>query len=231
MRFVFFIIAVAMSLQSIKAQHAIAHLRSQLELGSESGLALADSCIRTHHFEDSAYYYKSLLLLKLGKIQSAKKEIELTKKKFPAFYLTQYAEALYYFQMEDYGRCGDKLNAVLKVDPKNTKCYFNRALVSGLLDDYKGAIEDLDQCLILDPHNANFAYARAYWKEMKSQYAEAIMDYEMALSLNAKLFDAYIGIANCYRIQKNLPEACKAIDRAEAAGSQMALDLRQSYCH
>jgi hypothetical protein len=53
----------------------------------------------------------------------------------------------------------------------------------------------------------------------------------MAIRKNSRLFDAYFGIANCYRLQKNNDKACEAIDRAEAAGSQVAGDLRQTYCH
>lgn len=202
-----------------------------LESGDDEQISLADSCIRQAYQSDSALFYRSLFLIKKGRLSEAKTQIKFLEKKHPSFYLSDYAFALYYFGRENYGKCTEHLNAVLKIDPKHIKSLYNRALVAGLLEDYKGAMEDLNSCIALQPNQAVFYYSRAYWQEMEGKLEAAVADYEAAIQRNGRLFDAYYGLANCYRLQKNNNKACETFDRAESAGSQVAGDLRQAYCH
>lgn len=215
----------------MRAQAPFDRLRAALDEGNLELSSLADSCLRQNYQTDSALYYHSLFLIKKGRLAEAKTQITLLEKKYPDFYMKDYAYALYYFESENYGKCTDRLNAVLKKNPAHLKSLYNRALVAGLLADYKAAIEDLSACISLQPEQAMYYYSRAYWHEMGGKLDAAGSDYEMAIRKNSRLFDAYFGIANCYRLQKNNDKACEAIDRAEAAGSQVAGDLRQTYCH
>jgi len=224
------VILLIFSAALLRAQEPFARMRQALEAGDAEQMVLADSCVRHNYQMDSALYYRSLFLLKKGRLTEAKNQIKVLEKKYPDFYLSDYASALYYFEQEDFGRCTDKLNAVLKKNPQHLKSLYNRALVAGLLEDYKAAQEDLTTCINLQPSQALFYYSRAYWLELAGKTEAAILDYEQTIQKNSRFFDAYFGIANCYRIQKNNEKACEAIDRAESAGSQVAVDLRQTYC-
>jgi tetratricopeptide (TPR) repeat protein len=215
----------------LSAQSPYDRLRAGLEQNVPEAVSIADSCLRVAYHSDSAMFYRSLFLLKKERLTEAKNQIHLLEKKYPDFYLSDYAMALYYFQREDFGRCTNKLNKVLNKNPAHLKSLYNRALVAGLLDDYKAAQEDLTACIVLQPQEAMYYYSRGYWFEIAGKTETAISDYEAALQKNPRLFDAYFGIANCYRLQKNNEKACETIDRAESAGSQVAVDLRQTYCH
>lgn len=212
------------------AQSVAQNLRRLVELGEANSLVLADSCIKQNFQVDSAHFYKGLFYLKENNEKQTLKEITWLKNSAEYFYLRHYLEGLHYFQKQNYGRAVDQFNLVLKSDSLHLKSIYNRALASGLLEDYRAAIEDLNVCIRKDPKNSLYYYARAYWREISGELTEAIVDYEMSISKNTKLFDAYIGLANCYHLQKNLVKACETIDRAEVAGSQSAADLRQAYC-
>lgn len=215
---------------AVNAQDYFVGVRNGLASDNEFTIRGLDSCIRTGFQRDSALYYRSLVCLKYGDYKMALNDIARLQHDFSSFNSIDYLYALYYFSVQDYGRSAKKLNQVLKQDPHNTKALYNRALVAGMMDDYKAAIEDLSSCIKQSPNTAIYYYSRAYWLELSLKYGEAISDYERAIELNPKLFDAYFGMANCYRLEKNFEAACKSIDKAEQAGSQMALDVRQNYC-
>ncbi len=215
---------------TLAGQSPFLSVRASLDAGDEPSFHLVDSCLHAGYQPDSTLYYRTLILIKKGRLSDAKNQIKMLEKKYPDFYLRDYAWALYYFEQEDLGRSTDKLNAVLKKDPQHLKSLYNRALAAGLLEDYKAAQEDLTACIALQPNQAIYYYSRAYWSELSGKLEVAILDYELAIQKNARLFDAYFGIANCYRLLRNNEKACDAIDKAEAAGSQAALDLRQTYC-
>ena len=214
----------------VKAQDVFATARLQLEQDGEIFSERLDSCIRTGFQRDSALYYRSLLQLKAGHNKLALNDIARLQHDYANFENSDYLQALYYFNTQDYGRSVKLLNAIIKREPKNAKALYNRAVLAATLDDYKAAIEDLSTCIGLAPQNAVYFYSRAYWFERLGKLNEAIADYEKALQLNSKLFDAYFGMANCYHQQKNNEAACKTIERAEQAGSQIAFDAKQIYC-
>lgn len=214
----------------IKAQDIFASARIELEQGPTGSLTRLDSCLKTGYKRDSALYYRALLQLKSGHYQMALNDISKLQHDFSGFENAEYVKALYYFHIQDFGRCADLLNVIIKRQPQHTKALYNRALLAGMLDDYNSAIEDLTLCISINGNNANYYYSRAYWLEMSGKYTAAIADYEQSIRLDEKLFDAFFGLANCYRLEKNHEMACKTIDRAEQAGSQIATDLRQNYC-
>lgn len=214
----------------LNAQDFFADTRLQLEQAGEFSSERMDSCIRTGFQRDSALYYRSLMHLKTGHNTSALNDIARLQHDFSNFQNTDYLQAIYYFNVQDYGRSAKFLNTVIKRDPKNTKALYNRAIVAATLDDFKAAIEDLSICIELSPQTALYSYSRAYWYEQAGKLNEAINDYEKAVQLNSKLFDAYFGMAHCYHQQKNNEAACKTIERAEQAGSQIAFDAKQIYC-
>lgn len=219
-----------MAFAHLKAQDFFAQARFQLEQDGEFSGERIDSCIRSGFQRDSGLYYRALLQLKAGHNKLALNDIARLQHDYSDFKNSDYLQALYYFNTQDYGRSSKLLNGIIKRDPKNIKALYNRALLAATLDDYKAAIEDLSTCIVLNPHSALYCYSRAYWYEHSGKLNEAIADYEKALELNTKLFDAYFGMANCYHQLKNNESACKAIERAEQAGSQIAFDAKQIYC-
>jgi len=189
-----------------------------------------DSCIREKYHIDSCYFYKTLLHLREQKNKSAIQLRDKIEKEYPEFYLVHYLNGIILFEQNDYGKSIAAFNKVLKIDPKHFKSLYNRALALGMLEDYDAAISDLTACIDLAPGFSPALYSRAYWYELNANYDDAIKDYEAVIRINSKNFDAYLGIAHCYLLQKNTVKACEFVEKAIAAGSQMAEDVKESYC-
>ncbi len=57
--------------------------------------------------------------------------------------------------MQDYKGALADLDECIKLSPKESKIYFNRAIVKSYLKDYKGAVEDYNKVSELTPNNAD----------------------------------------------------------------------------
>lgn len=193
-------------------------------------LFAVDSCFNSGYFKDSALFYKSLINLKIGNNQSARKNIKLLEKLFPEFKELHYLNGLLYFSEENYGKCVSEFNQAVKDNPKNIKVYYNRSIAMGLMDEYLSAIEDLNTCIALNPGYVLAIYSRAYWYEYTGNYEEATKDYETTIKLDPKNYDAYFGLAYVYQSQKKTDKACEAINLAIKAGSQIAEELKEIFC-
>lgn len=215
---------------NVSGQSAFNAVRTALDNGSPFEEKSLDSLVKIKYCPDSIFYFKALLHIRANELKMALPLLEKLKENYPTFYLQHYAKALYFFQKKDYGRSVDQFNLVLQQDSNHVKSLYNRALIAGLLEDYASALEDLSSCIAIAP-SSNLYYSRAYWNELSGNYQAAIRDYEQCIDLSEKLFDAYFGLANCYRYLKQADKACHAIERAQAAGSQIALDLQDNYCH
>ena len=191
---------------------------------------ILDSCIKMKYQPDSSYYYKGLMYVRDEKPKSAEQFYEKLTKEFPGFYARHYLGGLVLFIQKDFGKSIDEFNRALKADPKDQKALYNRALAFGLLEDYKTAKEDLSKCIEMSPSNAQAFYSRGYWSELSGEFTEAMKDYEQAILLNPKIYDAYLGIAHIHQLEKNDEKACEALSRAIAAGSQIAAEIKDSYC-
>lgn len=230
MRLVLFHIFLFVSLYS-QAQGVYGKVRRGIaETNPAHELYRLDSCYNASYFKDSALYYKTLLNLKLGNNQSAGKCARLLEKLYPGFNELHYLKGLVYFSEENYGKSVEEFNLALKDNPKNVKVYYNRSVALGLMDEYLSAIEDLNTCIELNPDYVLARYSRAYWYEFTGNYAESIKDYETVIRLDPKNYDAYLGLANVCKNQNEHTKACEAISRAINEGSQIASELKDTFC-
>jgi tetratricopeptide (TPR) repeat protein len=213
------------------AQKPFQVVREQLAADSfKRAGTILDSCIKMSYHLDSSYYYKGIMYVRGEKPKSAKQFFDKLEKEFPDFYDRHYLGGLIFFIQKDFGKSIEEFNNVLKTDQNNLKALYNRALAFGLLEDYKTAKEDLTKCIELFPSYALAYYSRGYWSELSGDFPEAIKDYEQAISINPKTYDAYLGLAHTYQLQKNDEKACEVLGRAIAAGSQIAEEIKDSYC-
>ena len=79
----------------------------------------------------------------------------------------------------------------LKLNPKDTNVYHNRALAKQKMGDFDGAIQDYTEALKLNPEDANVFYNRALAKQKMGDFDGAIQDYTEALKLNPEDAEAY----------------------------------------
>lgn len=191
---------------------------------------ILDSCSVARYHEDSILYYKGLLILKKGNIRGAKIHAENLKKTYPAFTEIHHLNGLISFAEEDYGNSIKEFTELISITPTHAKAIYNRSVAYGQLEDFPAAIDDLTTCIRLDSTNAAAYYSRAYWHEASKNLVEAQKDYEKTIQLEPKNYDAYLGLAYIYQNQKDYTKACDAVNRAIAAGSQIAESVRDNFC-
>jgi tetratricopeptide (TPR) repeat protein len=188
-----------------------------------------DSVSRQKKFIDSVLYYRALVALKGENMNEAKKNSEKLKEEFPGFN-AHYLNGLINFVKKDLAGSIDEFGKTLQDDPTNVKALYNRALALGLLEDFDSAIEDLSKCLSIHPKYVPALYSRAYWSELSGKFDQARTDYEQVITLDRRNYDAYLGLAHIYQLQKDPVKACEMINTAIAEGSQIAEDLKSNYC-
>lgn len=214
-----------------KAQSPFNAFRTSLETDDfKKSQSILDSCSFAKYQLDSVLYYKGLLTLKKGNIKGARTICTSLKDTYPSFREVHYLSALIYFVSEDFGKSIEEFSVILKNDSSHIKALYNRSLAYGLLEDYPSAIEGLSKCITINPVYSMAYYSRAYWQEFKANYTEAKKDYEKSIQLDPKYYDAYFGLAYIYKNLKENDKACETIQKAISAGSQIAEELKETFC-
>lgn len=215
----------------ICSQTPLDRLRERLEgLDYNSCFQILDSCLLKNYQRDSSLFYAGLVSIKEGRREKCKDYCYKLSKEYPEFKEVHYLKGLLYFHDQNYGKSADEFTKALKENPKDIKALFDRSVALGMIEDYSDAIEDLTNCIKLDPKFTKAYYSRAYWYEYTSNHNAAIKDYESAISLNPKYYDAYFGLAYIYQLQKLPAKACETINVAIQEGSQIAEELKDSFC-
>ncbi len=216
---------------SLSAQDKYGEIRKLVAVGNTSiAYRLLDSVGVVDKVTDSVLYYSALCALHDNDWKKAKAFTTKLNKQFADFGETEFLIGMVHYIREDYGRCTEAFNRLLKKNPTHYKALFNRAMAFGKAGNYNFAIEDLTAYIKLRPEDANAYYARAYWLEFMEQYKESVADYEKAIQLHPKNFDAYIGLAFCWSKLNDRSKACEAIERSIQEGSQIGTDLKNIYC-
>ena len=214
-----------------KAQFDFTRLHNQmLQENYKEALKIADSCIVNKLQEDSALYFKGIILIKLNKVRDANKVHKTLVKVYPEFKDAHYLGGLIAYNQDDFGRSADEFTRAIRHQPNHVKALYNRSLASGMLEDYLYAIEDLDKCISEQPNNSLYYYSRAYWYEYTGNHAAAEKDYKKCIAIDSKYYDAYYGLAYIYQNQKEFIKACDVIHDAKNAGSQVADDMKNNFC-
>jgi tetratricopeptide (TPR) repeat protein len=213
------------------AQNVFMRVKNLMQEGNyKAADRLLDSCQKKRHFPDSTLYYRSMLQSREGKVKQSKRTWRELSEEYPGFGELHFLRGVIAFNETAYGRSIDEFTRAIEINPQHYKAIYNRALAYGMMDEYLFAIEDLGRLLAINPSDANIFYARAYWYEYTGNYTEAAKDYTECLKLDARNFDGYLGLAFSYRQLGEKEKACDAIERAIGAGSQIAGELKETYC-
>jgi tetratricopeptide (TPR) repeat protein len=191
---------------------------------------IVDSCSAARYFMDSVHFYGGLISLRFNDVDAAGRSYKALKKNYPEFAEAPFLHGMILFNRQHYGKSIDAFNEMIATHPGHTRSYFNRALALGLTENYQLAVEDLTKCIALDPSFAHAYYSRAYWYEFMDKYAEAAADYEQSILKDPRNYDAYFGLAWCLQMQGQKEKACQTIERAIEAGSQVASEMRETFC-
>lgn len=215
----------------LTAQDKYGAIRTQVQAGNTAAAyRMLDSIGSKDKITDSVLYYSALCAIQENDAKKAKEIATKLNKTFPAFGETDFLMGMVHYLREDYGRCTETFNRMLKKNPTHYKALYNRAMAFGKAGSYAFAIEDLGAYLLLRPNDGGAYYARAYWLEFTEQYKESIVDYEKAIQLNPKIFDAYIGLAFCWSKLNNRVKACEVIEQSIQEGCQIGTDIKNIYC-
>lgn len=218
-------------IHSSVAQKPLDAVRSFLDKSEyKSCTRILDSCYAKRYHQDSVLFYLGLVNFKSNNDEAGLRYVALLNKEYPDFYDVHYLKGLHYFSKKNYAKSADEFTRVIEKDPKNIKAYFNRSVALGQLEEFLDAISDLGECIKLEPSNPQNYYSRAYWFEYTGNYPDAAKDYENAIRLDPKNFDAYMGLAYVYKNLKDNSKACEVVNKAIAAGSQIADEIRGNFC-
>ena len=85
---------------------------------------------------------------------------------------------------QDYREALEDMNQAIRLQPKFTGFYINRAFLRYMTDDFNGAFADYDYALQLDPQNETALFNRGMLRAEVQDRNRAIDDFSTVLSLN-----------------------------------------------
>ena len=129
-----------------------------------------------------AYLSRSQFYLMRGDTVAARSDvdraIELDKNMAAAYGLRTHIRMKH---DADYAGALADMNEAVKLEPKSTAVYINRALVKYYMDDLRGAMADYDYVLMLDPSNTMTHYNRGLLRMQVGDRNRAIDDFSAVL--------------------------------------------------
>jgi tetratricopeptide (TPR) repeat protein/S1-C subfamily serine protease len=120
-----------------------------------------------------------------GKRQAAE-EFTIAIKLNPKYASAYRAQALVYYQLQDFQKALLAYDAAIALDPKSASTYENRGFLKyDKLSDAPGALADLNQAIALDPKSANAYENRGLLKYKKlNDISGSLADLSRAIALN-----------------------------------------------
>jgi len=95
----------------------------------------------------------------------------------------------------------------IKLDPKNSGAYVDRALVLSRIGDFEGAMKDYGQAIFLNPTQWQAYFNRAAELRVAGKLHEAIENLNKVMELNPEFSGAYLNRGNIYARQGELEKA------------------------
>lgn len=114
---------------------------------------------------------------------------------------------------QDYKAALDDMDRAIKLMPRTTGLYINRAFLRYNLDDYFGAMADYDYALQLDPINSMALFNRGLLEAEVSDNDRALSDFTRVIDLNPNDYRALYNRAAIYRAKGNDKAALADINR------------------
>lgn len=90
------------------------------------------------------------------------------------------------------------MNEAVKLQPKNTGFYMNRAMVRYYVEDLRGAMSDYDYVLTLDPNNTMAYYNRGLLRSQVGERNKAVSDFSEVLKREPHNYQAILNRAILY---------------------------------
>ena len=88
-----------------------------------------------------------------------------------------------YIYLKEYEKSIEDCNKVIKVDPKNKKAYFNRAISNTFLSRYDEAKKDIEQDIKLNKYKEYFSYLiKGIIERRTGEYKDSIKSFKKVLS-------------------------------------------------
>ncbi|MCU0356814.1 MAG: tetratricopeptide repeat protein [Cyclobacteriaceae bacterium] len=123
-----------------------------------------------------------------------------------------------------------ELDKVLEKDKRNTKAYYNRAVIKEEQKDYEGAWFDYSRVILLDPNDAMAFYNRANCKAGMNDFGAGITDLDEAIRLDPKNASFYKQRGNLYYRMEEKDKACFDWRKAAEFGDAKARFQVEEYC-
>jgi tetratricopeptide (TPR) repeat protein len=116
-----------------------------------------------------------------------------------------------------------EFDEAIKVNPKDSLAYYNRANAYRNLGEYRLAIQDYDEVLGINPRDALAYDNRGDAYLYLNEYDMAIQDYDEALAIFPEFGDAYAGRARSFQSLGKDLQAMRDVDRAVEFGYDRVL--------
>lgn len=159
---------------------------AQIELGDTTAAANTyTELIRTNPSYENGYLGRARLLLAQGDTVAARtdidKAISLNNDAVNAYVMR--ADIEFNNSSPDYDRALAALDQAIKLQPRQSSLFVNRAFVRYKLDDYFGAMADYDYAIQLDPLNSAALFNRGVLRAEVLDNDRAIRDFSEFLRL------------------------------------------------
>lgn len=165
--------------------------------GAESSF---NTLLEAHPGFDGGYLGRAKLRLSLGDTINAAKDIDKAleiNKNAVNGYLLRADIAIN--SHKDYNQALADMDEAIKLQPRFSGYFINRAFLRYKLDDYFGAMSDYDYAIQLDPTNYVAHYNRALLRMEVHDYNRAIEDLDFVIAMRPADFRALYNRAAIYR--------------------------------
>lgn len=152
----------------------------------EKALASFSDIIEKYPSFEGAYIGRAKIYLEqkdsVAALNDATKAIELNPKTAANAYIIR--ANILMSQQKDLQEAEESLSSVIKLLPRESGLYINRAFIRYQLDDYTGAMADFDMAISLDPTNLIALFNRSMLRMEVRDFNNAVSDLDAILKLN-----------------------------------------------
>ena len=180
---------------------------------NDSAMATFNRIIETHPGYANAYVARGRLKAELADTVGAMADLDHSleiNKKLPNAYVIR--ASLYMAHPENYEKAESDISDAIRLEPKESGLYVNRAFLRYNRDDYFGAMADYDYAIQLDPLNAPAVYNRGLLRMESRDNDRAIDDFSRVLELDPEDHRALYNRALLFSETRNYAGALKDIN-------------------
>ena len=121
--------------------------------------------------------------------------------------MSYFHRALVFEKQDDFDDAIGECNRAIKLDPKYSDAYGERANLHFLKNDFDRAIADASEAIELDPQQFNAYNIRGRSHGSKGELDEALSDLNSAIEINSKVWYLYNNRGNVYSAKNDFDRA------------------------